>query len=170
MRGGDLTCYFRHRYRCRHRYGYDMDINTDIDPCPYTFSLDSSESQSRTMLPVIQLQPVQYFLTTFKKMVLTHSLDTWEGEVMIPVDGLEFTLMTTVWAVGKYLTMQPTSTGNWFQEHDNPPELRALEEHGVVFANNPLSSSCKLYFLKIALELIEMKGYKNGPCLMLFMK
>lgn len=45
-----------------------MDINTDIDPCPYTFSLDSSESQSRTMLPVIQLQPGQYFLTTLKKM------------------------------------------------------------------------------------------------------
>lgn len=78
--------------------------------------------------------------------------------------------MTTVWAVGKYLTMQPTSTGNWFQEYDNPLELRALEEHGVVFANNPPLSSCKLYFLKIALELIEMKSYENGQCLMLFMK
>lgn len=122
------------------------------------------------MFPVIQLQPVQYFLTTFKKMVLTHSLDTWEGEVMIPGDGLECESWLQYGLLGKYLAMQPTSTGNWFQEYDNPPELRALEEHGGVFANNPPSSSCKLYFLKVALELIEMKGYENGQCLMLFMK
>ena len=80
--------------------------------------------------------------------------------------------MTTVWTVGKIPSNATigASTGNWFQEYDNPAELRALEEHGVVFANNPPSSSYKLYFLKIALELIEMKGYENGQCLMSFMK
>lgn len=66
-----------------------MDINTDIDPCPYTFSLDSSGISIKNHAFMIQLQPVQYFLTTFKRMVLTHSRGTWEGEVMVPGDGLE---------------------------------------------------------------------------------
>ena len=60
------------------------------------------------------------------------------------------------------------STGNWFQEYDNPPVLRVLEEHGAGSGNNPPLSSCSLSSLKTALQLIELKGYENGRCPVLF--
>lgn len=50
-----------------------MDVNTDKDPCLYPLIRPALESQPRTILPVTQLQPDQYLLTTIRENELDPS-------------------------------------------------------------------------------------------------
>lgn len=60
-------------------------------------------------------------------------------------------------------------TAIWtFAKMPGSATIGVLEEHGAGFANSPPMSSCNLYSLQIALQLIEMNGYENDQCPVLF--